>query len=188
MKRETVPLGEACIVVMGQSPPGTSYNTSGNGLPFFQGKTDFGEIYPTVRVFCNQPSRIAEEGDILMSVRAPVGPTNLAKEKCCIGRGLAALRTGTKLNTSFLLYFLRHHEPHLASLGQGSTFDAINRDDLEGIQVPLLGLPDQRRIAGQLEQADRLRRSRRYTLAVLSGYKLNRLSWLENASDFSPAC
>jgi type I restriction enzyme S subunit len=166
VKPETVPLGEACIVVMGQSPPGTSYNTSGDGLPFFQGKTDFGEIYPKVRVFCNQPSRIAEEGDILISVRAPVGPTNLAKQKCCIGRGLAALRTGTRVDTSFLLYFLRHHEPRLASQGQGSTFDAINRDDLEKIEVPFPGLSEQRRIAEQLEQGDRLRRTRRYALEL----------------------
>ncbi|MGB2676923.1 MAG: restriction endonuclease subunit S [Candidatus Acidiferrum sp.] len=170
MKPETVPLGEACIVVMGQSPPGTSYNTSGDGLPFFQGKTDFGAIYPKTRVFCNQPSRIAEEGDILMSVRAPVGPTNLAKEKCCIGRGLAALRTDARLDTSFLLYFLRHHEPRLASQGQGSTFDAINRDDLEEIEIPLPGLPEQRRIAEQLEQADRLRRTRRYALELTDAF------------------
>ena len=166
MKLETVPLGEACMVVMGQSPPGTSYNTSGDGLPFFQGKTDFGEIHPKVRIFCSQPSRIAEAGDILMSVRAPVGPTNLAKEKCCIGRGLAALRTGIRLDTSFLLYFLRHHEPRLASQGQGSTFDAINRDDLEDIEIPLPDLSEQRRITARLEQADRLRRTRRYALEL----------------------
>jgi type I restriction enzyme S subunit len=166
MKSETVSLGEVCTVVMGQSPPGTSYNTSGDGLPFFQGKTDFGDMYPKVRVFCNQPSRIAEEGDILMSVRAPVGPTNLAKEKCCIGRGLAALRIGTRLDTSFLLYFLRHHEPRLASQGQGSTFDAINRDDLEEIEIPLPALPEQQRIAGRLEHADRLRQTRRYALEL----------------------
>ncbi len=166
MRSETVSLGEACTVVMGQSPPGTSYNTSGDGLPFFQGKADFGEIYPKVRVFCNQPSRIAEEGDILMSVRAPVGPTNLAKEKCCIGRGLAALRTDAKLCTSFLLYFLRHHEPRLASQGQGSTFDAINRDDLEEIEIPLPALPEQQRIAGRLEQADRQVQTRRYALEL----------------------
>src|SRR5216684_3640162 len=166
MRSETVSLGEACTVVMGQSPPGTSYNTSGDGLPFFQGKSDFGEIHPKVRVFCNQPSRIAEQGDILMSVRAPVGPTNLAKEKCCIGRGLAALRTDAKLCTSFLLYFLRHHEPRLASQGQGSTFDAINRDDLEEIEIPLPALPEQQRIAGRLEQADRQVQTRRYALEL----------------------
>lgn len=170
MKPETVSLGEACTVVMGQSPPGRSYNTSGDGLPFFQGKADFCEMYPKVRMYCNQPARVAEEGDILMSVRAPVGPTNLAKEKCCIGRGLAALRTGTKLDTRFLLYFLRHHEPRLASQGQGSTFDAINREDLEEIEVPLPGLSEQRRIAGRLEQADRLRRTRRYALELADAF------------------
>ena len=166
MKPKTVHLGKACTVVMGQSPPGTSYNTSGDGLPFFQGKTDFGETYPKTRIFCNQPSRIAEGGDILLSVRAPVGPTNLAKEECCIGRGLAALRTGPRLDTGFLLYFLRYNEPRLASQGQGSTFDAINRDDLEEIEIPLPGLPEQRRIAERLEQADALRRTRRYALEL----------------------
>lgn len=166
MKREVILLGESCNVVMGQSPPGASYNVSGDGLPFFQGKTDFGDIYPKVRVFCNQPSRIAEEGDVLISVRAPVGPTNLAKQKCCIGRGLAALRTGPKLHTSYLFYFLRHHEPCLASQGQGSTFAAINRDNLEDIEIPLPDLPEQQRIAGQLEHADRLVRTRRYALEL----------------------
>jgi len=152
--------------MMGQSPPGSSYNTTGDGQPFFQGKTDFGEVHPQVRVYCTQPSRIAESGDILMSVRAPVGPTNLAREHCCIGRGLAALRPRTGLDTKFLLYFLRHFEPCLASQGQGSTFDAINRDDLEGMEIPLPDLSEQRRIAGRLEQADRLRRTRRYALEL----------------------
>jgi type I restriction enzyme S subunit len=90
----------------------------------------------------------------------------LAKEKCCIGRGLAALRTSARLDTSFLLYFLRHHEPRLASQGQGSTFDAINRDNLEEIEIPLPGLPEQRRLAGRLEQANQLRRTRRYAIEL----------------------
>ena len=85
-----VALGEVCQIIAGQSPVSETYRKTPGGLPFFQGKTDFGELYPKIRVFCNRPSRIAEQGDILMSVRAPVGPTNLAKEKCCIGRGLAA--------------------------------------------------------------------------------------------------
>ena len=146
----TASLGEACTVIMGQSPPGKSYNTSGDGLPFFQGKTDFGDTYPKIRVFCSLPSRIAEAGDILMSVRAPVGPTNLVKKRCCIGRGLAALRTGARLDTTFLFYFLRHYEPRLASQGQGSTFDAVNRDAIEEIEIPLPPLAEQLRIAARL--------------------------------------
>ncbi len=170
MKTEIVSLGEACEVTMGQSPPGTSYNFSGDGLPFFQGKTDFGELHPKVRIFCNQPSRIAEDGDILMSVRAPVGPTNVARGKCCIGRGLAALRPRPKLDARFLLYFLRHFEPQLASQGEGSTFDGINRDDLEEIEVPLPALPRQKQIAGQLEEAHRLLQNRRYALQLTDAF------------------
>ena len=151
---------------MGQSPPSASYNSVGDGLPFFQGKTDFGDLYPDVRMFCNKPTRVAEAGDVLISVRAPVGPTNLARQRCCIGRGVAALRPRSHLDTKFLLYFLRHHEPQLARLGQGSTFEAINRDDLEETQIPLLPLSEQQRIAGQLEQVDRLRCTRRYALEL----------------------
>ncbi len=151
---------------MGQSPPSSSYNSNADGLPFFQGKVDFGEVYPNVRVYCNQPTRVAEAGDILMSVRAPVGPTNLARERCCIGRGLGALRPRNELDTKFLLYFLRFREPRIAALGKGSTFEAINRDDLEELEIPLPELSEQRRIAERLEQADGLRRTRRYALEL----------------------
>ena len=96
----------------------------------------------------------------------PVGPTNLARKKCCIGRGLSALRPSLKLNTSYLLYFLRYYEPRLAQRGLGSTFSAINRDDLESIPIPLLSLSRQESTARRLEQADRLRRMRHYALQM----------------------
>src|SRR6185312_11272283 len=100
-------LSEITEIIMGQSPPSSSYNLQGQGLPFFQGKTDFGDLYPKVRAFCTQPHKIAEAGDILISVRAPVGPTNINLEKSCIGRGLAGLRCRDRINTNYLLYFLR---------------------------------------------------------------------------------
>ncbi len=87
------PLSTVAQINMGQSPPSSSYNLAGLGLPFFQGKADFGDLYPKVRVFCTEPLKVAEAGDILISVRAPVGPTNINLEKSCIGRGLAALGT-----------------------------------------------------------------------------------------------
>jgi len=86
-----VRLPEITEITMGQSPPGSTYNSKGQGLPFFQGKVDFGERYPTPRVWCTQPKKTANAGDVLISVRAPVGPTNVADRKCIIGRGLAAL-------------------------------------------------------------------------------------------------
>lgn len=166
MKVRSVQLQEVCDVVMGQSPPSSTYNLIGDGLPFFQGKADFGELHPKIRVFCNKPSRVAEVGDILISVRAPVGPTNITRQRCCIGRGLAALRPRNELNSKFLLYFLRYYEPRIATLGQGSTFDAINRDDLEETELPLPSVVEQQRIAKQLEKTDRLRRTRRYALQL----------------------
>ena len=155
------PLSDVARVIMGQSPPSSAYNTVGDGLPFYQGKTDFGDMYPTPRVYCTEPSRIAESGDILISVRAPVGPTNVSRERSCIGRGISAIRVGKNLDRDFLLYFLRFYEPELARAGTGSTFAAISRDDLETIKVPLPPLPEQKRIASLLARADRLRQLRR---------------------------
>src|SRR3989344_5350268 len=88
----TKKLGEIAEVIMGQSPPSSSYNENGEGLPFFQGKAEFGDIHPTPIKYCNAPNRIAEKGDILISVRAPVGDINLAREKSAIGRGLSIIR------------------------------------------------------------------------------------------------
>src|SRR5437899_3338432 len=97
--REDLPSGwshakleEVSTLIAGQSPPGTSYNEDGVGLPFFQGKAEFGDTYPTPRKWCTAPKKIAEPGDVLVSVRAPVGPSNLCVETSAIGRGLAALR------------------------------------------------------------------------------------------------
>jgi type I restriction enzyme S subunit len=154
-------LADVAKIIMGQSPPSSTYNTVGEGLPFYQGKTDFGDMYPTPRVYCTEPSRIAEPDDILISVRAPVGPTNISRERSCIGRGISAIRAGKNIDRDFLLYFLRFYEPELAKAGTGSTFAAIAREDLETIKIPLPPLTEQKRIASLLARADRLRTLRR---------------------------
>jgi len=154
-------LADVAQIVMGQSPPSSTYNTVGEGLPFYQGKTDFGDMYPTPRVYCTEPNRIAEPDDILISVRAPVGPTNVSRERSCIGRGISAIRAGKNIDRDFLLYFLRFYEPELAKAGTGSTFAAIAREDLETIKIPLPTLTEQKRIASLLRRADRLRQLRR---------------------------
>jgi hypothetical protein len=100
---------------------------SAASLSFFQGKADFGERYPSVRTFCNQPTKVAETGDILISVRTPVGPTNVVPSRCCIGPGLAAIR-GKKIDPTFLLHFFRLIGTRL--MRQGSTLEAIHRHDL----------------------------------------------------------
>jgi len=86
-------LGQENEIVMGQSPPGHTYNEEGNGLPFYQGRSDFGFRHPGERVYCSEPSRLAKEGSTLMSVRAPVGSINMADSTCCIGRGVASIRS-----------------------------------------------------------------------------------------------
>lgn len=146
-----VRLGEVCEVVMGQSPPSSTYNQNKVGLPFFQGKSDFGELYPSPRVWCSAPKKIAIAGDILISVRAPVGPTNLTNIKCCIGRGLAGIRVGSELDRYWLLFYLRSIENLLASSGTGSTFSAITKKELLSTLVPLPPLEEQRRIVTYLE-------------------------------------
>lgn len=147
-----VTLGKACEVIAGQSPPGETYRKSPEGLPFFQGKTDFGLRHPIARTWCVSPVKIAISNDILISVRAPVGPTNVADVKCCIGRGLAAIRCGSLSDFDYILWTLKFYESHLARLGSGSTFSAINRSDLENLNIPLPPLPEQKRIAAILNE------------------------------------
>jgi len=161
MRWPHVQLADVAQIVMGQSPPGETYNDDSNGLPFFQGKSDFGEQFPATRKWCSAPSRIAEAGDILLSVRAPVGPTNTARERCCIGRGLAAIRANPAHATQgYLRFFFKYHEPVLSLQGQGSTFAAIKRKEVAWLELPLPPLSEQRRIVEILDQADRLHRLR----------------------------
>ena len=168
MKLVTLP--EITVIIMGQSPPSSSYNSNGEGLPFFQGKTDFGDIYPTARAFCTEPNKIAEPNDILMSVRAPVGSTNLNRVRSCIGRGLASIRCSSKADLYYLFYFLRFYESEIINFSRGSTFDSISRDDLDRIRVPLPPIAEQKRIAAICAKADRLRRTRRYVLELSDNY------------------
>ena len=140
-------LGEVCEIIMGQSPPSDTYNDNGKGLPFFQGKAEFTELYPLVRKWCNSPNKIAEPDDILLSVRAPVGTTNIANQKCCIGRGLAAIRYE---NYKFVFYFLRSIEQELDKKGTGTTFRAISGETIRTTDLP--PLPVQHAIVTKIEE------------------------------------
>lgn len=124
-------------LTMGQSPPGETYNEVGEGLPFYQGRTDFGVRFPTRRIFCTVPTRLAKKDDTLISVRAPVGDINLANESCAIGRGVAAARhkSGSR---SYTYQFMRSHEETFARFeGEGTVFGSIGKKDFHAISCVL---------------------------------------------------
>lgn len=149
---ELIKLKDCCTIIAGQSPESKYYNTDGTGLPFFQGKADFGELYPRIRIFCSQPTKIAEKDDILLSVRAPVGPTNLAPCTVCIGRGLTAIRPSKKLLTRFVLLYFKYFEAQLARKGTGTTFNAITQDVIKNLEIPVPSLEEQERIVERIEE------------------------------------
>ena len=132
---EVKTLGEIANITMGQSPIGESYNNDGNGVIFYQGSTDFGERFPKVRQYTTAPTRLAKKGDILMSVRAPVGDINIANNDCCIGRGLVALNS--KMGHNAYLYYVMWSFKELfdRKSGIGTTFGSINKDELYNLQV-----------------------------------------------------
>ena len=137
--------------MMGQSPVSSSYNTDGIGLPFYQGNADFGEVSPVARVWCTDPKKVAQPGDILISVRAPIGAINIAAEKCCIGRGLAAIRPiGSNLDVDYLVHLFRASRHRIESMGTGSTFKAVGKKVLSELLIPVYCQERQREIAFQL--------------------------------------
>lgn len=144
---------------MGQSPSGTSYNENGEGTPFLQGNAEFGDIFPKHKKFTTEPSKIAAKGSVLISVRAPVGDTNIADLNYCIGRGLASISLKNGDN-KYLLYLFRLMKPMIEAKGTGSTFKAISKSILNEIEIPVPPLPVQRQIVAMLEQAEALKRQR----------------------------
>ena len=128
-------VGECFNLTMGQSPPGHTYNEDGEGLPFFQGRTDFGFRYPENRRYCTDPKRIAQADDTLVSVRAPVGEINMAWEKCCIGRGVAALRhkSGSSSYTYHSAWAIQRHIQQYEHTG--TVFGAITKSQFESLKV-----------------------------------------------------
>lgn len=128
-------LSDIATITMGQSPSGSSYNEESVGEVFYQGRAEFGFRFPTRRLFTTEPKRMAEPGDVLLSVRAPVGDLNVAYEKCCIGRGLGAIHSKTGDN-SFMLYTMFSLKPQLDIFnGEGTVFGSINRDGLSNLPV-----------------------------------------------------
>ena len=128
-------LSEIATITMGQSPDGSSYNEDGIGTVFYQGRAEFGSRFPTRRLFTTQPKRMAAKGDVLMSVRAPVGDLNVAYESCCLGRGLAGIQSNSGCQ-SFVLYTMFSLKQQLDMFnGEGTVFGSINKNDMASLPV-----------------------------------------------------
>ncbi len=151
---ETVKLGRSDVasVILGQSPKSSTYNQIGDGVPFFQGKADFGLLHPVPRVWCSAGQRFAAAGDILISVRAPVGDVNIANEECAIGRGIAAIRAGQHIDPWFLYFAMLHAKPILKSEATGSTFAGVNKTTLLDLNIPFFKIAEQAEIGNLLRQ------------------------------------
>ncbi len=148
-------LGEICEITMGQSPPGETYNKTGAGLPFYQGISDFGFRSPSRRVYCTAPTRFAEEGDVLLSVRAPVGSLNVAEERCAIGRGVAALRSKGKPQ-KYIYYLLRATQSGWNKFeAEGTVFGSVGKSDVHGFKVVLPPEHLRERFGSFVEPVDR---------------------------------
>lgn len=141
------------LVNMGQSPDSKYCGSEVNGLPFFQGCTDFGEMYPQTSTYCSKPRKTASQNDILISVRAPVGEVNIATEECCIGRGIAAI-TPIQIPRMYLFHALKANANKLSQYEQGSTFKAINKNELMNFEIVYIDTTTTQQITRTLESLD----------------------------------
>ena len=160
------PLGCLAVIKMGQSPPGSAVSELRDGQPFLQGNAEFGTQSPHPRYQCNQAPKQARTGDLLISVRAPVGAINIADQRYGIGRGLAAIRF-KNIHSQFGNHVIKTKARLLGRVAQGTTFTAIGRPDLTSLQVPVPPLKKQKRIAAILDSADRAIQENEAELAKL---------------------
>jgi len=170
-------LGDIAELIAGQSPPSSTYNQERNGVPFFQGKADYGKKFPTVRFWCSEPTKISLPDDILISMRAPVGPVNINNVESCIGRGLSAIRVKGNANRDYIFYWLKLNEKQIADKGTGSVFKAITQKTLSELKIPLPSFSDQIQIANILSKAETLIEQRKQSIALLD--ELLKSSFLE---------
>jgi type I restriction enzyme S subunit len=175
---EEAPLGDDFQLTMGQSPPGSTYNEIGEGMPFFQGRADYGFRYPTNRVYCTAPTRFANAGDTLVSVRAPVGDINMAMENCAIGRGVAAIRHKSD-SRSFTYYQMLNIQNDFKNFEmEGTVFGSINKDSFHNLKYsrpPFNLILDFEKNCSPIDQQIEINIKQNKTLAELRDTLLPRL-------------
>lgn len=169
MKLES--LGNIAQIIAGQSPPSSEYNKNGDGVPFFQGKADFGHTNPVARSWTTKTTKLSVPDDILISVRAPVGSVNINNIDACIGRGLSAIRVNKNISRDYVYQYLKVNEKRISKMGVGSTFTAITQKDLASITIPIPeNLADQIRIAEVLTKVETLIQQRKESIDLLEDF------------------
>jgi len=176
-------LADYCEVKMGQAPEGSTYNTTGSGLPLIAGASDLGTVYPDAKRWTSSPTQVCQEGDIVLCIRATIGDRNWADREYCLGRGVAGLRAKRGLvEPRYLWHWLDTATPKLLQAGRGATFLQVNRKDIESLLFsPPGSLSEQRRIADILDKADAIRRKRRESIRLTED--LLRSAFLEMFGD-----
>ncbi|KGA65868.1 restriction endonuclease subunit S [Yersinia pseudotuberculosis] len=147
-------LSDIAMIQMGSSPKSGAYNENGYGLPLIQGNADIKNRGSAPRIFTTEITKECDVGDILLSVRAPVGTVALSSHKACIGRGISAIRARLGFSQDFLYQWFLWFEPRWGALSQGSTFESINSDDIKQLKIKLPSLDEQKKIALILSNAD----------------------------------
>ncbi len=153
MKFKTVKLGDFVTITMGQSPKSEFYNTNGNGMPFLQGNRTFGLKYPNFDTYTTKVTKEAKAGDVIMSVRAPVGDLNITPVNMCLGRGVCSLRANNN-NQNFLFYLMKYYMPLLLNKESGTVFGSVNKNDINNLEINLPPLETQKKIASILSALD----------------------------------
>lgn len=169
MKLES--LGNIAQIIAGQSPPSSEYNKNGDGVPFFQGKADFGHTNPVAKSWTTKTTKLSVPDDILISVRAPVGSVNINNIDACIGRGLSAIRVNKNISRDYVYQYLKVNQKRISKMGVGSTFTAITQKDLASITIPIPeNLADQIRIAEVLTKVKTLIQQRKESIDLLEDF------------------
>lgn len=132
-----VKLGNIAEITMGQSPKSTYYNSVGDGIPFLQGNRTFGRRYPTFDTYTTMLTKKAFAGDVIMSVRAPVGDLNFTPVDMCLGRGVCSIRMNNG-NQDYLFYLLKYNLPYLINKESGTVFGSVNRNDIANLEVDII--------------------------------------------------
>jgi type I restriction enzyme S subunit len=171
MNHQKKRLDAVAEILMGQAPPGESYNLEGDGWPLLAGAGDFKGDHPVAKKFTTEASRISIPGDVVIGVRASIGDKVIADQEYCLGRGVAALRARSELHDRYLWHWLSSIKPSLEAKGKGATFKQVTKEDIAELEIPLPPLEEQRRIAAILDKCNAIQAADRKRREILGRFQ-----------------